>query len=455
MARLSLCMIARDEAEMLGDCLRSVEGVVDEIVLVDTGSTDATVSIAESFGARVLHRAWDDDFAAPRNEALKAATGDYVLQLDADERLATGAARTLRRVVNRADFDLAVIPLHNAGSRNAIEGQVLSGVARMGEPIYLPRLFRRTDTTVYRGVIHESVAESVAERKGKVTSLPIDIIHFGALDEMRVARNKDDRNLRLLRKRIIDEPTNIVAYGYLALELLNAGAHDEAGRVIEEGWRHIGDQPRFRSMQRLAVARAVHALASGSPQVAVETAARAAELETLGPDLLHLKGCALELLALRSNPDARLGLLEEAIGAQNAAAAFADRPVTERLVGGATSWAAHRRRAALFIMLGRPRNALSAAQAALTEIPNDLETQLLLAEAVLDCGEAARSLRLLETLLVDRPDGWLLAGAAAFLAGGRGDAAVFFAKARSHLARGFVSAHRRLRFADLARALAA
>ena len=455
MVRLALCMIARNEADMLADCLRSVQGVVDEIVLVDTGSTDATVSIAESFGARVVHRPWDDDFAAPRNEALKHATCDYVLQLDADERLAASAAKTLRRVVGRADFDLAVIPLHNASSRAASEGQVLSGIARMGDPVYLPRLFRRTADTAYRGVIHESVAESVAERKGKLTSLPVDIVHYGATAEMRATRHKDDRNLRLLRKRIADEPTNVVAYGYLALELLNAGAMAEAEPVIEEGWRHIADQPRFRSVQRLAVARAVHALASGRPEIAVDSAVRAGGLEELGPDLLHLKGCALELVALRSPPEARLGLLEGAVEAQNAAAAFADKPVTERLVGGATSWAAQRRRAALFIMLGRPANALTAVQAALAEKPDDIESQLLLAEAVLDCGEAGRALRMLETLLVDRPDGWLLAGAAALLAGGRGDANLFFAKARSHLAQGFVSAHRRLRFADLARALAA
>ncbi len=455
MVRLSLCMIARNEAEMLGDCLRSVQGVVDEIVLVDTGSNDATVSIAESFGARVIQRPWDDDFAAPRNEALKHATGEYVLQLDADERLAVNAGKALRRVVNRADFDLAVLPLHNATTRTANENQVLSGIARMGDPVHLPRLFRRTPVTYYRGVIHESVAESIAEQKGKLTSLPIDIVHYGAVQEVRSARNKDDRNLRLLRKRIVDEPKNIVAYGYLALELLNAGAVDDAGPVIEEGWRYVGEQPSFRSVQRLAVARAVHALASGRPEVAVETALRAGELETLGPDLLHLKGCALELMALRSKPDSRLTLLEDAVAAQNAAAAFADKPVTERLVGGATSWAAQRRRAALFIMMGRPANALTAVQAALAEVPDDFESQLLLAEAVLDSGEAARALRLLETLLVDRPDGWLLAGAAALLAGGRGDATLFFAKARSHLSQGFVSAHRRLRFADLARALAA
>ncbi len=453
--RLSLCMIARNEAEMLGDCLKSVQGIVDEIVLVDTGSTDDTIAIAKSFGATVVERPWDDDFAAPRNEALKHATGDYVLQLDADERLASAAAKTLRRVVNRGDFDLAVIPLHNATSRDAAEAQVLAGVARMGEPIHLPRLFRRSAGVEYRGVIHESVAEWFAERKGKLTSLPVDIVHLGALKEVVTARGKDDRNQRLLRKRIESDPTNIVPYGYLALELLNAGDIAAAGPIIEAGWRHAAEQPKFRSLQRLAVARAVHALSAGEPRVVVDTARQTASLEPLGPDLLHLEGCALELLALRAEERERRGLLERALEAQDAAAAFADKAVTERLVGGSTSWATQRRRAGLLLQLGRARPALSAAQAALSLIPDDLETQLLLAEAILESGEAGRALRQLETLLGAYPDGWLLASAAALAAGARADAKLFLAQAHQRLSQGFVSVHRRLRFADMARALAA
>lgn len=453
--RLSLCMIARNEAEMLGDCLKSVQGIVDEIVLVDTGSTDDTIAIAKSFGAIVVERPWDDDFAAPRNEALKHATGDYVLQLDADERLASTAAKTLRRVVNRGDFDLAVIPLHNANARDALEAQVLGGHARMGEPIYLPRLFRRSEGMEYRGVIHESVAEWFAERKGKLTSLPVDIVHLGALKEVVTSRNKDDRNQRLLRKRIASDPTNIVPYGYLALELLNNGAVDEAGPVIEAGWAHAANQPKFRSVQRLAVARAVYALSAGEPQVVVDTAHEAEAQEALGPDLLHLKGCALELLALRADATDRKGLLELALAAQDAAAAFADKAVTERLVGGATSWATQRRRAGLLLQLGRARLAMTAAQSALSQIPDDLETQLLLAEAILESGEAGRALRQLETLLGTNPDGWLLAGAAALAAGARNDAKLFLSQAHQRLPQGFVSVHRRLRFADMARALAA
>src|SRR5205085_1718017 len=97
--RVSLCMIARNEERFLPACLDAVRAAVDEIVLVDTGSTDRTVAIAESYGARVLHERWDDDFSAPRNVSLRAATGDWILVLDADEVVQPGGTAKIRELV--------------------------------------------------------------------------------------------------------------------------------------------------------------------------------------------------------------------------------------------------------------------------------------------------------------------------------------------------------------------
>src|SRR5690606_22332836 len=80
-------------------CLQHARGAFDEFILVDTGSQDRTVAIAESFGAKVLHRAWDDDFSAPRNLGLSAATGDWVLVLDADEFILEGGCERIRELV--------------------------------------------------------------------------------------------------------------------------------------------------------------------------------------------------------------------------------------------------------------------------------------------------------------------------------------------------------------------
>ncbi len=84
---LSLCMIVRNEAGNLAACLDSVVGFVDEMVILDTGSTDRTVDIALEYGAKVSEFVWCDDFSLARNASMRGVAGDWVLVLDADERL--------------------------------------------------------------------------------------------------------------------------------------------------------------------------------------------------------------------------------------------------------------------------------------------------------------------------------------------------------------------------------
>ena len=98
---LSLCMIVKDEEEMLPGCLEAIRGAVDEIIIVDTGSTDRTVEIAESFGARVLHFPWNGSFADARNVGHAAATSDWIVYLDADEHLVPEDAAQLRELTSR------------------------------------------------------------------------------------------------------------------------------------------------------------------------------------------------------------------------------------------------------------------------------------------------------------------------------------------------------------------
>ena len=92
-------MIVRDEASLLSECLASIQNVAQQIVVVDTGSNDDTVAIAKSFGAEVHHFEWIDDFAAARNESLRFATGDWILWLDADERLMPESLPHLKRLL--------------------------------------------------------------------------------------------------------------------------------------------------------------------------------------------------------------------------------------------------------------------------------------------------------------------------------------------------------------------
>ena len=93
---VALCMIVRNEAQCLPACLQSVAGDVDDLIVVDTGSVDETVSVVERFGARVIRHAWTDDFAAARNVSLAHAQTDWIFVLDADERLARENGPRLR-----------------------------------------------------------------------------------------------------------------------------------------------------------------------------------------------------------------------------------------------------------------------------------------------------------------------------------------------------------------------
>ncbi|MFC1618615.1 glycosyltransferase family 2 protein, partial [Candidatus Neomarinimicrobiota bacterium] len=96
-ASLSVCMIVRNEARMLPGCLNSLTGVADQIVVIDTGSEDDTAKIARSFGAQVYDFPWGDDFAAARNESIRHASGDWILWIDADERLLPSSIEFLKR----------------------------------------------------------------------------------------------------------------------------------------------------------------------------------------------------------------------------------------------------------------------------------------------------------------------------------------------------------------------
>src|SRR5580658_1936052 len=98
--RVSLCMIVRNEEASLRECLASVEGLWNDLVVVDTGSSDGTKAVAVAHGARVFDFPWCDDFSAARNESLRHALGDWVFWMDADDRLRSGSRPKLQGLLS-------------------------------------------------------------------------------------------------------------------------------------------------------------------------------------------------------------------------------------------------------------------------------------------------------------------------------------------------------------------
>ncbi|MFC7494677.1 MULTISPECIES: glycosyltransferase family 2 protein [unclassified Nocardioides] len=204
--RISLAMIARDEARSIGRCLESVRDVVDEMVVVDTGSLDDTVAIAEAAGATVHHFTWVDDFATARNEALALCTGDWRLVLDADEWLASGAeALSALREVNPSFGGIVEIA-------SVSDNDVVS---------LLPQVRVLPADAYYVGRVHEQ-----PQVAGEPRPLAVRIDHDGYLPEQR--EKKLGRNRRLLELALVEDPENPYLWFQLACDHDQAASHASA-----------------------------------------------------------------------------------------------------------------------------------------------------------------------------------------------------------------------------------
>lgn len=226
--KLSVAMIVRNEAAMLPACLAALGPC--ELVVVDTGSTDTTRAIAEGAGARIFDFAWCDDFSKARNFALQQCTGDWVLVLDADERVSKALWAELEALPQSAGA--ATVVMRNVQAHGHVRD------AR------LLRVFRNSPDIRFRYPIHEDVCESVTaylEREGQaLVQLEGVIEHLGYSREYAASRGKRERDQRLLEQHLRDEPHNLYSH-FKLLELarfwadgpLAARAAPRAFKVLE------------------------------------------------------------------------------------------------------------------------------------------------------------------------------------------------------------------------------
>jgi glycosyltransferase involved in cell wall biosynthesis len=206
---------------LLDGCLRSIRPVVDEIVVVDTGSVDDSAAVAAAHGAVVRRFTWCDDFSAARNTALDAATGEWVLVLDADERLQPVARSAVEALLSRDD---------------AVAFRVLLQPMRRTTPYREYRLWRNDPRIRFDGVIHERVVpaiHAVAESDGRsVLPCDLELVHLG-YDGDQTAKHR--RNLPLLRRQLQRDPVNLFAWNHLGRVLEALGQPDEAERALVRG----------------------------------------------------------------------------------------------------------------------------------------------------------------------------------------------------------------------------
>jgi len=210
---ISACLIVKDEEEMLPRCLESIKGAVDEIIVVDTGSTDKTVDIATNYLAKVFHYEWQDDFSAARNFAIEQASGEYVLIIDADEELAPESRAGLQAWAKRG---LGAYAIHIFNKKPDGWGMTQS-----------PRLFKR-DVIHYEGIIHNNPIID-----GEVVLSDLKLYHYGYNLSPEKMEAKYARSERLMLKAIQEKPTARL-YQHLIRLYRATGKHVELELAVGE-----------------------------------------------------------------------------------------------------------------------------------------------------------------------------------------------------------------------------
>jgi tetratricopeptide (TPR) repeat protein len=249
---LSLSMIVRDEAERLAACLRSVQGFVDEMVVVDTGSSDDTVAIAEGLGATVHRIDWPGDFAPARNQALQWVSGDWVLVLDADEQLRPEAREPLRQLMEQPELLLVNLLRQELGALQSPYSNV-------------SRLFRRHPAIRWSRAYHSLVDDSVAELLQREPHWRIAdcstpaLLHDGYRPELLSAGNKAARLRSAMEAELLARPDDPYACAKLGSLEVAEGQAQRGIELLRRGLQHCpaGAHPeRYELLLHLAMAEA-------------------------------------------------------------------------------------------------------------------------------------------------------------------------------------------------------
>lgn len=233
---VSLCMIVKDEERFLEGCLRSVAAYVDEICIVDTGSTDRTLEIATAFGARIEQRPWRNDFAWARNEALSMATKRWILVLDADEELDVASRDVLR--------SLGTVPAGTTGlwvrCNNLSDDYKGTGVSTHA----LSRVFPNSPRIRYMSPVHEFITLDASTTGLDARIAPLSITHHGYLSEIVKSRKKSERNLALVKTATQTNPDEPFNWYNLGTTSLLCGEPEAAIEAFEKMRTMVGEAQR-------------------------------------------------------------------------------------------------------------------------------------------------------------------------------------------------------------------
>jgi tetratricopeptide (TPR) repeat protein len=287
---LSLSMIVRDEAQRLEACLRSVRDLADEMVVVDTGSSDDTIAVAEAAGARVERITWPGDFAPARNAALTHVNGDWVLVLDADEQLRPEAIAPLRALMAQPDVLVINLLRHERGAAMAPYSRV-------------SRLFRRHPRIRWSRPYHSMIDDSVQallqdEPQWRIADCNEPaLIHDGYRPELLQDSNKANRLRQAMEQWLLEAPGDPYACAKLGALEIAAGHREKGLSLLRQGLTSLEADPdassvseRYELLLHLAIA-----LSDSDPDAAIQAYRQALDLPL---DTRLSLGARLNLAAL-------------------------------------------------------------------------------------------------------------------------------------------------------------
>jgi glycosyltransferase involved in cell wall biosynthesis/tetratricopeptide (TPR) repeat protein len=343
---LSVCLIVRDEEARLGACLESVRDVADEIVVVDTGSVDATREVARAAGARVFDAPWTDDWAAARNVSLDQARGDWILVIDADQKLDPGSHRELRRLIQheaRVGYLLRQLNyLDETGAATVVEHLTV-------------RLFPRHRTIRYAGRIHEQVVSLDPEAPLELLGCGV-VVHHDGYRRPAQRRAKAERDLPILERLAAEQPADPFGAYNLGATYLLLGRAADAERALRRAIA-LGGEPTESVPGHVLWARVLLANALLEQDRPADAAAACRELLGRVPE------CADAWCAL-GTAETRLGRLEAAAEAYRNALACRAMPRTTLTDWSTSGWKAWCGLGQVELLRGRSEAALDAADRA-------------------------------------------------------------------------------------------
>jgi glycosyltransferase involved in cell wall biosynthesis len=231
---ISVCLMVRNEEDHLAKCLTSIQSCTQEIIVVDTGSTDASVRIAKDFGANVYHHPWIGDFSGHRNQSMSYATGSWILMIDADEALDPQSARRVPEVIAKTKCNAVLLKVVNLNRDGGIRSLLTS-----------PRLLRNHAGCHYRGIVHNQAWYPGPEEPSSLT-----IYHYGYDQDPQKMKSKSARTIGLLRKQIEADPEALFPRINMATSRF---VDDDFQNAILEGEKAI-DLIRKEAIQRLEYA---------------------------------------------------------------------------------------------------------------------------------------------------------------------------------------------------------